>query len=340
MSVFACRFKPIYLPTGKLARAVVDETGVMGVRDRRVFTQAQTFGLAASGLLLPSERIADSTNLFLYSLMSGIKRHTLSPPSKRTGEYGFYKKGFDKCLTIPFGEKIVWVENERAVDYALTGRQIVATLKIPKGIDVEFDGINKTTGARERVKCDLRDAYGLGVVPISKLTLSIDEDSEKVTSYTISFDSSLDPKDIRLVVHARDSYFGILVSEQFMPEATGWHASITHVPLISCLIYPYVTALRATPTPGLESSTHVDSYWSADYEVVAVSDLRALLQCIETLEDAPSDPIISSAIKRLKPLAERLRELKQKRLPLSDEDTTELAVCFEQATHILSIDSR
>ncbi|GEM_PF-3660716 len=360
MSVFACKSKLTLLFGGRPAREVIDKKGIIGVEFQRAFTQAQTFELAGHskrGLLLPCEKIMRTTDHPFYAVLH--RGEEAVSESYRTGEYGFYRKGFARLPTVPFGGEIIWVEKETTETLKHTGRLIVATLRIPTGIDVEFDGINKTTGGSERVKCDLRQAYGFGIVDFSKLNLRADEDTKEGICYVVDFDSSLDPKkDLRIVVDA-SKYSHIINFDRFEDSATGWHGSFVYNSPYPRPRFPRVTVITYCPAPRQISTDSIGSHWFSAYEVIAISELEVLLQRIRAtnnrvaeyhrintvrgprqLADGRIDDILyssaSSKVERLEPLAEEIKRLQQK-TPRSDEDIARIAVCFEQANEILSI---
>lgn len=160
----------------------------------------------------------------------------------RTEEYGFYPKGFEENLTLPFGSEIRWVEKFKE-------NTLVVTLKIPKDLDVSFSIDGKT------VRSSLQDAYGLGIVKdLSKLRLKPEDLDHKngVFRWVVEFDSGINPeKDISVIDVLRPSNEASEFSPDFYPlripvsiqksrfssdvrsyrdfigDATGWHGSLS-----------------------------------------------------------------------------------------------------------------
>jgi len=135
------------------------------------FIQEQMFSLRSNSLYAPATEgimsIKDFDQPFSDALIS-VFWGTTRNHFWRTGDYGFYPKGFEK-KDLPIGEKIVWVETDA----------IIYTLSVP---DVPVKLANgKTVG--------LRQAVGMGVIRLEKL--KIDQTDEK--AFTVSVTDDFDP---------------------------------------------------------------------------------------------------------------------------------------------------
>ncbi|MEW6528947.1 MAG: hypothetical protein AB1391_03595 [Candidatus Micrarchaeota archaeon] len=158
------------------------------------------------------------------SIQSGVYQLISENSWWRTGEYGFYRRGFEK-KTIPLGAEITYVEGG-----------VSWILEIP---DVPIEVNGKRIG--------LRQAIGMGVIPLEKLEIKDVNDKESIVSVTSNFDPRTDLEVVNIMrpsgwggvdtkgrplksmpsnesnLYARYSY--VLHKNNFDEGPTGWHGS-------------------------------------------------------------------------------------------------------------------
>lgn len=182
---------------GSIIRAVVDTS--VGQVPQTLFTQLELFTLRTSGLLLPNQTVLANYEADHF-LKIGAYPAINANDTWRCLEYAFYRKGFDSELELPFGDSIIHVE-QRPDD----GRALVAVLRIPKDIDVEFVSLEG-----KMIKTSLQNAYGLGVVNnFEKLQVNPVEDNSVRVVYEVTFASNFNPKtDLSIIDIMRPAGWG------------------------------------------------------------------------------------------------------------------------------------
>jgi|GEM_PF-880931 len=201
------------LPDGRQMRAL-----------KGTFTQRQVFTLHKSGLFVPANEGIMSVKEHDQSIQSGAYPSVNVNNWWRTGEYGFYPKGFEK-KAIPLGAELIYVEGG-----------ISRILEIP---DVPIKVNGKTIG--------LRQAIGMGVIPLEKLEIRDVDETRSVVSVTSDFNPTTDVEVVDImrprawglvdakgrplkskpsnenVPDARYSY--VRHDNEFDEGSTGWHGS-------------------------------------------------------------------------------------------------------------------
>jgi len=199
------------------------------------FNQKQMFSLRSGGLVDPANEGIMTLRDISEACQSRIFRARFTSGMVRSSEYAFYPRGFDNA-SLPLGDKLAYVE--KYFDKNGERRTETHILEIPD-VPVELaDGS----------KVGLRNALGMGVIPIGKLALSqIDENTDMV-SVTADFDPATDIKAVDIarpmgwalpdsdgyplrsrpsamdVPEARFSW--VLHSDKFEDGSTGWHGTV------------------------------------------------------------------------------------------------------------------
>lgn len=161
------------LPDGTVIRALPKK-----------YTQMQVFKLRESGLYVPqTEGIATVRQLDDALNKSGAYQDVLgNAECCRSGEVGFYPRGFEKDLTRAIGKRIVWMEAEGDANWHKTGRLLVAILDLSRIADEKVTLVDGS-------EITLQKAPGMGVIPIEKLELKTTEDNDQLVIYEVSISS-------------------------------------------------------------------------------------------------------------------------------------------------------
>jgi|GEM_PF-2968654 hypothetical protein len=151
------------------------------------FNQADMFDLSKRGLWNPqTEGIATVKQYDDALNVAKVYQMVLGYNWARSDAVAFSKKGFEKA-PVQIGTKLVWVEEEKDLNWNKTGRLLVATLDLSKisGEKVTLANGTETT---------LRQAVGMGVIPLSKFVITKTQDDKKVVAYEVTVASDFDPK--------------------------------------------------------------------------------------------------------------------------------------------------
>ncbi|MFA5050457.1 MAG: hypothetical protein WC501_05610 [Candidatus Micrarchaeia archaeon] len=154
------------LPDGRQIR-------ILEMNGQKTFTQTEMFNLLKKGLYDPAIESIMRVKDHDISIQSGAYSSINVESNWRTGEYGFYRRGFKKKY-LPLGKEIIYIEDR--VSYKLV---------IP---DVSVKVNNGTIG--------LRPSIGMGIIPIEKLVLE-QTDARK---FTISVATDFNPEtDVKIL---------------------------------------------------------------------------------------------------------------------------------------------
>lgn len=208
------------------------------------YTQKMMFTLRSSGLYVPANEGIMTVKDFNQAIQSDADKPVTEKKVWRTGEYAFYRKGFEKS-DLPLGDKLVYVKRQApTIRIPEIEKGIVHTLNIPY-VPVSIvrpDGESETVG--------LRKATGMGVIKLEKLELKDIDGMADVVSVTTDFDPATDVKVVDIMrpdawaLVDSDGYpmrkdpshrdepaarFSVtMVYGEFDTIATGWHGSLTH----------------------------------------------------------------------------------------------------------------
>ena len=188
------------------------------------FTQAQMFELGKNGLYNPkTEGIATVRQLDDALNISRIYQAVLGDSWSRALEFAFYRRGFEKDLTLQMGKKLVWIEKEKDLNQKETGRLLIAILDLSKIADVPVTLANGS-------KISLQKAAGMGIIPISKLEIRKTEDNKKLIAYEVSIASDFNPAtDLKVKNAARPRVWsdsvdedGFALNDGRVSDQVGW----------------------------------------------------------------------------------------------------------------------
>jgi len=199
------------------------------------FNQKQVFSLHSSGLYTPANEGIMTLRDLSEAHQSRIFRARFTSGMVRSSEYAFYPRGFENA-DLPLGDRLAYVEKYFDKD----GKRRTEThiLEIPDAPVELADGS----------KVGLRNALGMGVIPIGKLALAQIDENTDVVSVTADFDPTTDIKVVDIfrpmgwalpdsdgyplrsrpsaidVPEARFSW--VLHSDKFEDGSTGWHGTV------------------------------------------------------------------------------------------------------------------
>ena len=187
-------------------------------------TQAQMFELGKNGLYNPkTEGIATVRQLDDALNVARVYQAVLGDSWSRALEFAFYRRGFEKDLTLQMGKKLVWIEKEKDLNQKETGRLLIAILDLSKIADVPVTLANGS-------KISLQKAAGMGIIPISKLEIRKTEDNKKLIAYEVSIASDFNPAtDLKVKNAARPRVWsdsvdedGFALNDGRVSDQVGW----------------------------------------------------------------------------------------------------------------------